>query len=300
VYRLRLTVEQHVEQKPAPSARAGRGQKQSATPQAAQSIDQSVGVGYTMSVDDVDADGAMTIATRYESVTFRQKGPAGTTEYDSAKPPKVVPPSAKGFAVLPGLAFRMTVTPAGTVKSVEGLDEMLAEIVRRLELPEGPARASMLKALGEQFGEAAMKQNLQNLFAIYPPGPVAVGETWGRKVVVSRGFPMLIDATYTLKGRSAGVAEVAMDAKLLPVADAGPVELGTGKMTYALTGEQHGTARLDEATGWTRSLTTEQDVSGTLSLDTPGDKDAAIPISVKSKVVVEPIADPVAEPAQGK
>ena len=288
VYRLRLTVEQHVVQTPAaPPARAGG--KESATPQAAQSVDQSVGVGYTMSVDDVDADGAMTITTKYDSVVFRQKGPAGATEYDSTKPPKVVPPSAKAFAALPGLSFRQTVTAGGTVRSVEGLDEMLAEIVRRLELPEGPARASMLKALGEQFGEGAMKQNLQDLFAIYPPGPVAVGETWARKVVVSRGFPLVIDSTYTLKGRSGGVAEVAMNARLAPNTDAAPVELGTGRMTYALSGEQHGVVRIHEATGWTQSLTTEQDVSGTLTLDTPGDKDAAIPVTVKSRVVVEPV-----------
>jgi hypothetical protein len=291
VYRLRLTVEQHVVQTPAAPA-AGAGQKQPAAPataQAPQSIDQSLGVGYSMTVDDVDAGGAMTIATKYESVLFRQKGPAGATEYDSANPPKAVPPSAKAFSVLPGLSFRMTITPEGTVKSVDGLDEMLAEIVRRLELPEGPAKASMLKALTEQFGEAAMKQNLQNLFALYPPGPVAVGETWARKVAVTRGFPMVIDTTYTLKGRDAGVAEVAMDARLRPNADVAPIEMGTGKMSYALTGEQHGSAQVDEATGWTRALTTEQDVSGALTLDTPGDKDTEIPISVKSKVVMEPV-----------
>src|SRR3954469_22628287 len=75
VYRLRLTVDQHVVQTPAAPAAAGAGQKQpaAATAQVPQSIDQSLGVGYSMTVDDVDAGGAMTIATKYESVLFRQK-----------------------------------------------------------------------------------------------------------------------------------------------------------------------------------------------------------------------------------
>ena len=134
-----------------------------------------------------------------------------------------------------------------------------------------------------------MKQNLQNLFALYPPGLVAVGQKWSRKVVVSKGLPLVIEGTYALKSRSGGVAEISMDAKISANPEAGPVELGTGKMTYDLSGEQHGSARLDEATGWTKSLTTEQDVSGTITFDAPGDKDAAIPITVKSKVVLEPV-----------
>src|SRR5437667_1959031 len=132
-YRLKLTVEQHVMQTP-PAASSKGGQKQPAPPPP-QAIDQMLGVGYTMTVDDVDAEGAMTIATRYEAVVLRQKGPAGNTEYDSASPPRQVSPSAKPFAVLPGLSFRMTLTPEGGVKSVDGVDEMIAEMVRRLELP---------------------------------------------------------------------------------------------------------------------------------------------------------------------
>jgi hypothetical protein len=289
VYHFRLTVEQHVVQTPAAPAPAGAGQRKAAPPAPPQAIDQTLGIGYTMSVDAVGPDGAMTLSTRYDSVLFRKKGPAGAIEYDSANPPPAVPPSAKPFSVLPGLGFRMTLTPDGTVRAVEGLDEMFAEMVKRLELPDGPAKASMLKALTEQFGEAAMKQNLQNLFALYPPAPVAVGEKWERKVVVSKGFPLVIQNAFTLKGRSGGVAEVAIDARLLPNPDAAPVEMGTGRMSYALSGEQHGSAKVDEATGWTRSLATEQEVSGSLTLDTPGDKDADVPISLKSKIVIEPV-----------
>lgn len=291
VYHLRLTVDQHVVQTPAAAAPApaGSGRKDPSAPQAAQSIDQSLGIVYTMTVDDVGPDGAMTLATKYDSVVFRQKGPAGATEYDSANPPKAVAPSAKPFSVLPGLTFRMTVGPEGTVKSVEGLGEMIAEVVRRLEPPEGPAKASMLKTLNDRFGEPAMKQNLQSLFAFYPAKPVAVGEAWERKVASGGGLPLIIQTKYTLKRRSAGVAEVAIDSKISPDPSAAPVEAGTGKMTYALSGSQHGSAMIDEATGWTRSLTTEQEVSGDLTLDTPGDKDTAVPITVTSKVVMEPV-----------
>jgi hypothetical protein len=60
-------------------------------------------------------------------------------------------------------------------------------------------------------------------------------------------------------------------------------------MTYDLSGEQRGSAKVVEATGWTKSLTTEQTLSGSIKFDTPGDKDTTIPITVKSKVVMENI-----------
>jgi hypothetical protein len=291
-YRLRLTVDQHVVQTPPPPSPAGnrpqRQQQRQQPPPQPQAIEQTLAIGYTMSVEDVGGDGAMTLATKYDSVLFRQKGPAGAIEYDSKKPPKQPPAAAKAFAALPGLGFRMTVTGDGAVKSVDGLDEMLAEMLRRLDVADGPARANLQKVLTEQFGEAAMKQNMQNLFALYPPRPVAVGESWGRRLVVAKGFPLVIDGTYSVKSREGGVAEIALDAKVSPNADAGGVDLGTGKMTYELSGTQRGSAKVDEATGWTRSLVTEQDVAGTLRFDTPGDRDTAIPITMKSKVVLEP------------
>jgi hypothetical protein len=291
-YRLRLTVDQHVVQTPPPPSPAGnrpqRQQQRQQPPPQPQAIEQTLAVGYTMSVEDVDAGGAMTLATKYDSVLFRQKGPAGVVEFDSKNPPKQLPPSAKAFAALPGLGFKMTVTSEGAIKSIDGLDDMLAELLRRLDVADGPARANLQKVLTEQFGEAAMKQNMQNLFALYPPRPVAVGESWGRKLVVAKGFPLVIDGTYTLKSRDNGVAEIALDAKVSPNADAGGVDLGTGKMSYELSGTQRGSAKVEEATGWTRSLTTEQDVAGTLRFDTPGDRDAAIPVTMKSRVVLEP------------
>lgn len=303
VYRLKLTLDQQIVVTPATAANGEQSRPRRRQPPAAQpprNIEQVLSVNYTMTVENVDAEGAMTIQTRYDAVLFRRKGATGAVEYDSAKPPKQPPAAAQAFAVLPGLGFTMTLTADGTVKSVQGIDALIAEVIRRLELPQGPAKASTRTLLAEHFGEAAMKQNMQNLFALYPPRPVAAGESWTRKIVVSKGFPLVIDGTYRLKSRDGGVAEIEINAKLAPNADAAPVEVGTGKMTYDLSGSQRGSARVDEATGWTVSLKTEQDVSGAIGFDTPGEQATSIPITMKSKVVLEPLegaAAAVASPA---
>jgi hypothetical protein len=275
VYRLKTTVEQRINQTVGPNAQA---------------TEQTFAVGYRMAVESVDAAGNMKVATTYDAVLFRQKGPSGAVEYDSANPPKQVPAAAKAFAALAGLGFKSTVTPTGRVTAVEGLDAMFAEMVRKLELPDGPQKAAVQKALSEQFGEEAMKQNLQNMFALYPENPVAVGESWQRRVVVAKGFPMVLDGAYTLKSRDGGVARVEIRATLSPNEAAGPVELGTGRMSYELKGEQSGTADVDEATGWTRSLTTNQTVSGALRFRAAGGvPETNNPITIQEKVTIQEI-----------
>ena len=281
-YRLKTTIEQRINQAAA-SAPANAQAKPQAT-------EQVIAVGYGMTVQAVDASGNMKVATRYDSVLLRQKGPAGAVEYDSAKEPKQVPQAARPFAALVGLGFTTNVTPTGQVTAVEGLDEMFAAMVRKLELPEGPARAAVEKALSEQFGADAMKQTLQNLFGPYPDGPVAVGESWRRRVTVSKGFPVVIESEYTLAGRDDGVARVAVKATLSPNEAAGPVDLGTGKMTYELRGEQSGTAEVDEATGWTRSLATTQTLAGTLRFQGGGGvPETTSPVTIQEKVTVEAV-----------
>jgi hypothetical protein len=266
------TVEQHINQTVGPNRQA---------------TDQTFAVGYVMSVEQVDADGNTKLATKYESVRLSQKGPAGALEYDSANPPKQVPQGAKPFAALVGLGFTATVTPSGKVTAVEGLDAMFAELLRKLELSDGAAKAAVQKLLSEQFGEQVMKENVENMFALYPDAPVSVGDSWRRRVVVSKGFPVIIEGTYTLKGRSNGTAEVETRATLSPNEAAGPVELGTGRMSYELKGEQSGSARIDEATGWTRSMTTTQLVSGTLRFQAGGTPETSSPITIREKVTVE-------------
>src|SRR5205085_637266 len=178
----------------------------------AQATEQTFAVGYRMAVESVDGAGNMKVATTYDAVMFRQKGPSGAVEYDSQNPPKQVPPAARAFAALAGLGFKSTVTPAGKVTAVEGLDAMFAEMVRKPELPDGQQE------------------------------------------------------------------------------EAGPVELGTGKMSYDLKGEQSGTADVDEATGWTRSLTTTQTVGGSLRFQAAGGvPEANNPISIQEKVTIEAV-----------
>jgi hypothetical protein len=95
-YKVKVTVQQHINQ----TARAN-----------AQATEQTFAVAYRMSVDNVDAAGNMRAATTYDTVQFRQKGPAGAVEYDSADPPKQVPQAARPSPRWWGWALRSRSRP---------------------------------------------------------------------------------------------------------------------------------------------------------------------------------------------
>lgn len=250
-----------------------------------QSMKQKIGMGYRMEVQDVDAEGTATLHTVYDDVSFRQEGPQGVVEFDSSKPAGEVPQAARGFAALAGQRFTIVLTRDGKVTEVRGVQEMLDAIVAKLDLPPGPTRDGMAKMIKEQFGETAMREQMQNLFAFYPAQPVGVGESWTHNVRISMGFPMVLENTYTLKGRKDGVATIAVATKLSPNPDAKPMTLGEVTIAYDLSGTQSGETTIDEATGWTTGATLKQDIGGEMTM-TAGGNAQKVPLAIKSDVTL--------------
>ena len=245
---------------------------------------QSITITYTFAVNDVDPQGASTIAVKYESVAFHAKMPGGNVDYDSANPPAQVPAMAGGFAGLVGQGYTMKIRADGQVSEVKGLDQLLAALLAKMNVPEGPARAAAERALRQQINEQNMKSNLQTVFAPYPDHPVAIGESWMRKTEISLGFPLVIESTYTLKARQGGVATIEVAGKAWSPADAAPVDLGQMKMSYKLTGDQGGSLTIVESTGWTQTADISQKLGGEAKLRVPNQPEQSVPVNIESKM----------------
>ena len=266
VYRIRQTLDQKIDQKV-------MGRKMS--------TEQTMGFVYSFKVKKVAADGAMTADLKYESVSFKMKGPVGEVAYDSANPPENIPPAALGHAALVGKGFSITFTRMGLVKKTEGIDKMIDGIFREA----GVKGAGAKEALKAQWGDKAMKQTLEQMTAIYPDKPVGVGDVWKKEVNLAGMFGMKLDSTYKLTARKEGTAVVAVSTKITPVEGGKPMEIAGMKMTWKLTGTQKGTMRIDERTGWVKESDLAQDVSGTITMQMPGlDEPMVVPIELKSTI----------------
>lgn len=274
-YNIQMTIDQKISQ-------TIQGQRQDMT--------QTMGMGYSFDVVEVDENGMVSVKFTYHSVRLKQAGAMGTIEYDSSSPPDVVPPPARAFAALMGEGFSVKFSPEGHVKDVWGVDTMITNMMEKLDIPEGPMKDSMEQNLRNQYSDQALKQMMENMFAIYPDRLVGIGDSWTKRIVISRGFPMILDNTWTLKSRKDGVAIIEAHSTVKPNLEAAPEEIGSmGVISYNLSGKQEGTMEMEEATGMTiRSKLTQQLSGQVMMKPTPQMPEGmSWPISMESTISYE-------------
>jgi hypothetical protein len=260
-----------------------------------QTMNQTVGTDYVFAVRDVGPDGTYAVTVTYKAVRFRQTSPVGTVAYDSASPPEVIPPMARGFAALVGQNFGMKVSDQGRVTEVTGVDAMLTRMISELHLPAGPMQDAVSESLRAQFGDEAIREMMESMMAIYPDQPVAVGDSWSKEVVVSRGFPMIIQNQWTLTGRRDGLAQIAVKSSIKPNEEGAPTKMGPMSLKYNMSGTQDGTLNMIEATGWTQRAAVKQEFTGQVAFSGGPGGDAgqniSWPISVTGTVTFEPLEE---------
>ncbi len=255
-----------------------------------QDILQTIGTGYTFDVEDVDFDGSITVKVTYHSILFKQDGPMGKFEYDSSNPPVAIPPMAMGFNALVGQSFTMIISPEGNVKDIYGVDEMLSNMIEQLDLPDFPMMDDLMKNLKGQFGDEALKENMEKMMAVFPDSPVGIGDRWTKRLVLSRGFPMILDNTWTLKARKDGLTIIEVRSVVKPNEEAPPIDMGIMKLNYELSGEQKGTMEIQEVTGWLVQGELTQKFSGQVEMEGATQLGASMswPISIESVIRFEP------------
>ncbi|MHC4606954.1 MAG: DUF6263 family protein [Planctomycetota bacterium] len=244
---------------------------------------QAVGMEADMSVRDVDADGNHVADCLYTRCTFAQKGGSIDMEYDSDDPPDTVPSQALGFAALVNSGFSMTMAPSGKIVKLEGVDRMVEKMIDTI-VKEDPTtdRDSLLKVMEQQFGEQAMMEEMSRNWDIYPKNPVAVGDTWEKKITVSKGFPMILENKYKLASFGDGVAEVEVASVISPNPDPGPS--GPVEMKISVKGTQTGTISIDLSTGVQKKTSIKQLFSGTVEVGGAGGM--SIPIKADGTVEI--------------
>ena len=254
-----------------------------------QKMDQTMGMTYRYDVQSVAPDGTATIKVAYEALKMAMDLPTGKVDYDSKNPSAEIPAMAKGVAAMVGQSFTMQMNSQGQVTKVEGLAALMDRVISQLDLPDAAAKSMVNDMLKKQFGDDAMVGTMQNMMAIYPEGPVGLGDTWTKTLSVTAGFPMQLENTYTLKSRAGGMATLDVQSKIRSDPDAEPVAVGPMHITYNISGQQGGQMVLHETAGWTMSSKLDIEFKGDVKVSgVPGMADGTTwPITCTSEVTVK-------------
>ena len=150
-----------------------------------------------------------------------------------------------------GLTFTTVMTRNGEMVEFDGLEAMMEAMLSLVELPDEfrEAASQMIEA---NFGEEQMRQMTGQTGLSMPDRPVAIGDTW----TDSQGaLGMEVETTYTLAGRSDGLASIDATGSLSGTEDAGfefpglPSMPGLEMRYENLSGALEASYELNEATG---------------------------------------------------
>jgi hypothetical protein len=246
---------------------------------------QQIGYEYNYSVRSADAAGNTWVDVQYTWVHIEQETVLGSMFYDSDNPPAEIPAGAQAFSALVGTGFSMLITPQGKVLEVEGLEAMYDQMLQAIDFQEAAAEQQFRQTLEQQFGEEALKQQMNGASFEFPLEPIEIGESWTTTTELTVVMPMVIESTYTLRSVEGSLAELEMSSQISSSANAGPVDFGTVQIGYSVSGEQQGTVQVDLASGMTNSRI-QQTLSGEMVMAAEG-QTLNVPISIRSTVEVE-------------
>jgi len=245
-------------------------------------------------VEDVQADSTLVLKVTYDAILSKIwiPDPNQNIEYDSSDTSVSSDnPIASIFGAIAGQSLIITITSDGHVKEIKGADALWERIQEKInELSEGgPERAGMETQMKMQYSEEALKTNTENSFNMYPDNPIGIGDTWQRKTTMNQGFPMVIDAIYTLKERKNGIAVIDVFAMIQTNRDVGPIEMGPDKIQYNMSGSVTGIMEIQESTGWIKHSNQNMRLTGSIIVQSPEiQQPISMPISVTGTINVEP------------
>ena len=152
-----------------------------------QVMDQTVRMRQT--VQSVDLSGDATLMVTTEHMRMEGIGPAGNQLYDSDTGDIPTDPAILGAAAMVGQSYSMVVQPDGTVKSVQGIEE-LVEAMRTSFPPE------VAPMLDEMFNADILSEIAQQGMQILPTDPISPGDSWQTSFTMPN--PLLGEVTNNL------------------------------------------------------------------------------------------------------
>ncbi|NIP28874.1 MAG: hypothetical protein GWN67_19345 [Phycisphaerae bacterium] len=249
-----------------------------------QGTEQTIGLGCDLDVKSVESNGNALVNYTYRWANLIQTGAGGKVVYDSSDKGAPVPPMAQGFDALLGEGFSLKTTPQGRVEEVIGLQELRENVGKKL--PEGPMKEALKVGIKQFINEEGIKEMTESSMAIYPDKPVGIGDSWKRMITLTQGASMTLENEWILKDRKNGVSFIDVNSNIKSNPNAAPITMAGAKLSYDLSGKQKGQIELEESTGRIIRSRMNQDISGQIKVEVPGQQTQQPPIPVRINSIV--------------
>jgi len=255
------------------------------------SLSQVANQTFKMTVDDLTADGVVTLSQVFESMRMDLTTPAGKISIDSAAPnANAAPPeqiTQKIFSALVGSPIRIVLAPSGKVEKIEGFTQLMDKMAA--SVPADPAATAAFQNLRAGLSDDQMKAMFSQGFPQFPAKPVKPGDSWSNTLTLPNPAlgTTITTVAMTLASADGETAKLAAKVKVEtdPKAPAPPGMMGMKTQLTAANGDSE--MLFDVAKGRLRSATTSITLPMTMSGNAPDGTPVNMKMNAKSVVKIE-------------
>jgi hypothetical protein len=211
-----------------------------------------------------DSAGNVVLNMVYDKIHLYTKTGEQETDMDADKAEGSGDPAEKMLGLLKGAAIQAVVNPAGQIKSLKGFDEIKDKVMARFDPGDTYGRSMAGKQWDEQVKEGMVKNNMQQLFAIFPDSAVHVGDRWKLSSTQKEGIDLHSKSSFLLKEIVDGTAVIRSEGEISTDHSTG--EMGGATFTADLKGKQEGEFAMETTTGMLLSSDINSSINGTMNM----------------------------------
>lgn len=211
-----------------------------------------------------DSAGNVVLNMVYDKVHLYTKTGDQESDMDADKAEGSVDPAEKMLGLLKGTNIRAVVSPAGKIKSLIGIDEIRDKVMTNFDPGDTYGRSMATKQWDERIKEGLVKNNMEQLFAIFPDSAVHVGDRWKLSAIQKEGIELRSQSSFQLKEIVDGTAVVHSEGEIN--GDHSTGEIGGATFTADLKGKQDGEFEIETATGMLLSSNIHSTITGTMNM----------------------------------
>lgn len=158
--------------------------------------------------------------------------------------------------------FKVTLTQSGRVVEIDA-NTAIEKAVNSVVALSDDQKAMVKGQFFEQFGNAAIRQNLENTFSYYPPKNVK-GEKWNSVQKIKTSLALVLNNENEVTDVNNENVTVKYVGEMSSPENAEPANLNGMSAKYAINGTTEGDVTIDVKTGWIIKSTFSQNLKGNL------------------------------------
>lgn len=206
------------------------------------------------------------IEVRYISMSMEMETPYGTNRINTKSADENDPGSAMLARVM-DVPFMVRMRDDGKVSEIKDIDALVNKMMEGMGDVSDPVMMQVAAQLQQQFGEGAVKSQIESYFRIFPEGPVTVGEQWQTSTEIVSMMPLNINTVYQFMGERGGFYHIQGLSEIS--SSEMPVDASGMDMSMDMGGNQTYSALIHKTTGWISEANLIQDMSGVVTAQNP-------------------------------